>query len=453
MKILELQAENFKKLRVVEIRPRDRVVQVTGKNGAGKTSTLDAIWFALKGKKALPMKAVRKGAERMKVVLKIGPSDAKEDLEFTVTRTLSADSETPTLDIKMIKGKRDTTPEAFLNSIFDELTYDPLGFVQMSASDQVAKLRETAKVDLDFEAIAAAQDEDYKLRAKANKEVDRLEIELAGAKVLEGLPAEKIDEAGIMARLNAAAETNRQAQEVFKAKQDLGAKAAQIGIEKIEIRRRITANEAEIDRLEKLIKSARQVVSQLEKDEAAAEIRQKHAEEAFQAAPAGELIDMATLTSELQDAQRTNRAIEERRIYDTRKAELEEKRREASTINARMSQREENRRLAVSNAKIPIDGLAFNDAMTQVMYKGLPLENLGEGEQIRISALIGMAANPKLRVLCVRHGEALDDDGLQVLTALAEEHDFQIWMARVDSSGQVGIVLEDGMVARRNGDQ
>jgi hypothetical protein len=53
-------------------------------------------------------------------------------------------------------------------------------------------------------------------------------------------------------------------------------------------------------------------------------------------------------------------------------------------------------------------------------------------------------------VLCIRHGEALDEDGLKILAELAEENDFQIWMARVDSSGKVGIVLEDGMIARRN---
>jgi hypothetical protein len=29
---------------------------------------------------------------------------------------------------------------------------------------------------------------------------------------------------------------------------------------------------------------------------------------------------------------------------------------------------------------------------------------------------------------------------------MAEEHDFQIWMARVDSSGKVGIIMEDGSV-------
>ena len=54
--------------------------------------------------------------------------------------------------------------------------------------------------------------------------------------------------------------------------------------------------------------------------------------------------------------------------------------------------------------------------------------------------------NPKLRVLRILHGEAMDDDSLKILADMAEEHDFQIWMAKVDSSGKVGIVLEDGMV-------
>jgi hypothetical protein len=221
----------------------------------------------------------------------------------------------------------------------------------------------------------------------------------------------------------------------------------------MEITRRIENVAREIERLEQALSNMRSMEEGLKKEEGALELKREKAEEAFRAAPEGNTVDTMALTTELQDAQRTNRAIDERRLYDTRKAALEEKKREASVINNRMNEREENRRLAVANAKIPIDGLTFNDAMTQVMYKGLPLENLGEGEQIRISALIGMTANPKLRVLCVRHGEALDSDGLQVLTELAEEHDFQIWMARVDSSGLVGIVLEDGMVARRNGER
>ena len=49
MKIVSLQAENIKKLVAVEIKPDGNMVQITGKNGHGKTSVLDAIWWALAG--------------------------------------------------------------------------------------------------------------------------------------------------------------------------------------------------------------------------------------------------------------------------------------------------------------------------------------------------------------------------------------------------------------------
>lgn len=55
-----------------------------------------------------------------------------------------------------------------------------------------------------------------------------------------------------------------------------------------------------------------------------------------------------------------------------------------------------------------------------------------------------MAANPKLRVLRVRDGSLLDDAGLQALAGMADQFDCQIWIERVDTSGTVGFVLEDG---------
>jgi hypothetical protein len=80
----------------------------------------------------------------------------------------------------------------------------------------------------------------------------------------------------------------------------------------------------------------------------------------------------------------------------------------------------------------------------------LPLANLGEGEAIRISTRLGMALNPTLRVMRIPHGEALDEDGLKLLAEMAEEFDYQIWISRVDSSGKIGIVMEDGLAIAQN---
>jgi len=54
--------------------------------------------------------------------------------------------------------------------------------------------------------------------------------------------------------------------------------------------------------------------------------------------------------------------------------------------------------------------------------------------------------NPKLRVIRVRDGSLLDEDAMKLLAKFADAHDMQIWVERVDSSGAVGFVLEDGRV-------
>jgi DNA repair exonuclease SbcCD ATPase subunit len=449
MKILGLLAENVKKLRVVEIRPDGRMVQITGKNGQGKTTVLDCIWIALKGKAMVPAKAVRKGADSMKIRLDLG--------DCIVTRTLSAaDGAILNLKVEMAQGvKRDKTPQAFLDELVGELTFDPLQFIHMKRADQVAELRKVAKVDIDFEAIAKANDEDYQARTAINRDITQLEGQLAGMTVLGGLPKDKLDEDAILAKLNAANEDNRKAQDVLKARQELGAAAAMIGMEEQRKRQEIEVQESEIKAQKHTLEMVKKQIAESEanlknlRGECEQIKQRKETKEAeFHAAPAGELVDVAALSAELQSVQRTNRAIDTRTEYDKLRAQLQAKEQTANALTYRIKTREEDKRAALAKAPIPVEGLVFDER--DIFFNSIPLENLGEGEQIRISTKIAMAANPKLRVICIRHGEALDDDGLKTLAQMAEENDFQIWMTKVDSSGKVGIVLEDGMIASRN---
>jgi hypothetical protein len=350
----------------------------------------------------------------------------------------------------MIKGNRDTTPQDFLDRIFDILTFDPLEFIRMDNKARVAKLRETAHVELDFEALAAEHETDYKERANLKKEANAIEARINAMATLEGLPKEKLDDAAILAQLNEAAEANRKAQATYKAKQDLGAAAARMGAEVENMDQRISGQLGRIEEMKKELAEAERFLKDWKHERAELAKKHKAAEERYQAAPAGDPIDVGALTAELQSAQRTNRAIDAWRAKEALKKELAAKDQEWKKVDDRMAAREEKKRTTLAKAKIPIEGLNFNESMTEVYFNGLPLENLGEGEQIRLSTRIAMAANPKLRVLLIRNGEALDDAGLKTLYEMAIENDFQIWMARVDTSGKVGIFLEDGVVTARN---
>ena len=72
MKILKLTCENFKKLRAVEITPKGELVEICGKNGAGKSSVLDSIWWALEGTKHIQAMPIRKGADKARIRLDLG---------------------------------------------------------------------------------------------------------------------------------------------------------------------------------------------------------------------------------------------------------------------------------------------------------------------------------------------------------------------------------------------
>jgi predicted ATPase len=444
MKIVQLLVENFKKVRVVEIRPDGKVIQLTGRNGQGKTSVLDALWFGLRGTKALPANknsVVRRGSERAKV--KVGTED------FVITRTIGSNSTAPTLEIEMLNGKkRDRTPQDFLDELFGKLTFDPQEFATMTPAEQVEELKKTAKVDLDFEAIAEENAKDYDERLAVGREIKTLEGQLTAFQVLDGLPKEKLDEQAILDKLNQAGEANKRAQEVFQAKQELGAEAARKGIARQNGLTFIDQSKEKIESLKKQLELAKQALEVAREDQKRLEAEHKAAEQVFQAAPAGEPIDVGALTTELQSAQRTNRAIDTRNQWEKVRAQLEAKRQQSAQINRQMEAREEKKTAALAKAKMPVEGLTFDER--GVKFNGIPLENLGEGEQLRVAAEIGMAANPKLRILCIRRGEALDEEGLKMLAELAAARDFQLWITKVDSSGKVGVVLEDGMVIAQN---
>ena len=50
MKIIQLQIENFKKIKAIQITPENNTVIVGGRNAQGKSSVLDAIFATLGGR-------------------------------------------------------------------------------------------------------------------------------------------------------------------------------------------------------------------------------------------------------------------------------------------------------------------------------------------------------------------------------------------------------------------
>src|SRR5438270_14102611 len=114
MKIVNLKAENIKKLVAVEISPSENTVIVTGKNGAGKSSVLDAIWWALSGTKHIQDKPIRDGQTKASIRLDLGT--------IIVERVFGEKGSS--LKVMADNGARFPEPQPMLDNLLGAITFD-----------------------------------------------------------------------------------------------------------------------------------------------------------------------------------------------------------------------------------------------------------------------------------------------------------------------------------------
>ena len=126
MKIDKLSIENLKRISKVEITPgADCMVLITGANGAGKSSVLDAIWWALAGERGIQSAPIRNGEKTARVSLDLG--------DVVVTREWARrddDSTTTRIRVENAEGARFPSPQKMLDSLLGSLTFDPLKFAR-----------------------------------------------------------------------------------------------------------------------------------------------------------------------------------------------------------------------------------------------------------------------------------------------------------------------------------
>lgn len=429
MKILNLLVEDYKRIKLVEIPRQGRLTEITGKNGQGKTSTLDSIWSALAGKRGFPDQPVRKGARKARIRLELD--------DLIITRVITP-AGTNSLVVETRKGVQMSSPQTVLDELIGEHTADPQAWVRMKPKEQAEMLRKLAKVDYDFEASNAANAQDYENRLQIGREVKRLEGEVSSITVQMELPKEKMDEEAILERMNGANAVNQKAL-LAKEQRDQLRKNSEAALAAAE------TNAKTATALKQQIESLQQQLADVEGKQHGLDRDAQIIHGVFSEAPIGNLVDVTALTQELQHAQLVNREIDKRERREELEGRLRDQRHAVEDLTRAMERRLDEKMNALHRAELPVPGLAVDEE--RVMYEGIPVQQLGEGEQIRIGARILMAQNPKLRVIFIPHGEALDEDSLEIVAELAEENDFDVWIAKVDSSGKVGIVIEDGMVA------
>lgn len=427
MHILELRAENLKRLRAVRIRPGGKVVEITGRNGQGKTSVLDAIFWALAGARAAQDKPIRDGQAKATVRLDMG--------DVIVTRVFRESAEgrlTTQLTVESAEGARFKSPQAMLDGLLGTLSFDPLAFSRAPAREQYETLAGFV-ADVDVPATEAEHEADYDLRRQANKKAREAEAAAAAVEVPEDAPQEPVSIEDLTAELRKAEAANtergRLERERVRARQQL------------EIaRERQDEDLAELARLKETalrlkgnVDARRERIGAMEAEQAAAP-------------PLPDRVDTAGIMGQMEDAAALNAAYELRGRRRELEGLAEEARENSRVIDQRMKNRREAFTAAVAAADMPVEGLTLEGGA--VLLDGVPLDQASDAEQLRLSCACAMRQNADLRVLRVRDGSLLDDDSMGILRELAAEHDYQVWIERVgDGADGMGFVIEDGAVA------
>lgn len=407
MKIVKLTAENFKKLVAVEIAPDGNIVTLTGKNGAGKSSILDAIAIALcGGRKGDSL--LRTGQEKGKVSVDLG--------EFSVTRTFTDSADY--LKVSTKDGFEKKSPQKFLDGIVGKISFDPMNFYTSEPVDQKKILMDLAGVNV--ETLDAEYAKLYESRTVENRFLKSEEAAHDSIIVPDGAPLEEVSPAVFMDRLNEANAHNTAIDDLEK---------------------EFSSGKETLETLKQELKHAQEAVKKLEER---IEKGTSYLDEKLKKIDESERIDISEIRTALDTAEKQNEAARALKQKTAAAEKVTERKKSVETIEKKLNTITEAKAKALNEGKFPIPGLSFNEK--GVLFGGLPLENASGAERIRVALAISMALNPTLRVLRITDGSLLDSSSWKVISEMAADKDFQVWIEKVDESGEIGVYIEDGSV-------
>jgi hypothetical protein len=414
MIITRLSAENFKRLKAVEIEPQGNIVTISGRNAQGKSSTLDAIAAAFGGRAEICDEPVRRGAKKAEVIC--------ETPDFKVIRSFTPGGNTQ-LRIVLPDGTEIAKPQGYLDPLVGKIAFDPFAFSRLNPAQQRDTLR--GLVGLDLNKLEGERQDAYDQRTQVNRDVATKRARLDSMPFHDDAP-EKVMEL----------------QELITQRQD----AAKIILQSNDLRDQMKVAERnyiraqqEVDRIQKVLdevkaSAASQLVGFNAAKAACAGIRDPN---------------LAAIEDKISGIEQSNKKVRDNAAYVLLESALRSAEEKSADLTAEIAKIDQEKADAISSAKFPIPHLGFDDR--GVIFHDLPLAQGSSREQLTVSLAIGMAMSPELRVILIRDGSLIDQEGMELIEQMAgqdKDRPYQIWIEKVCEVGEAtGIVIEDGLVA------
>lgn len=450
-------------------------VELAGKNGAGKTSVIDAIRYALTNK-----------SDR-KYIVRRGETEGEILIETDNGLRINRKARTTQADYKSVKkdGREVGSPESFLRDIFTPLQLNPVEFISLPEKQQNAiildmieypwdmqKIKEwfgeiPSWVNYDQNILAVLNDiqsengEYFQNRQDINREMrnKRAFVEEIAQTIPAGYEVEKWEKASAGPVYQKIERIRKENEEIQKAKSLLELRDNKVRkfeadreIAKTSLAREIGARrtqiENEITRMEDQIRNLK-----AEKESLAEKMADKTAviEEQYKAAVAKYDAEVEAY-AEYRDKepQSTKELEEEAAMIENMKAHVNEYRRmqglqsdveilkeESELLTERIEKARSLPGEILETANIPIAGLTIKDGVP--LINGLPVSNLSDGEKLDLCIDVAIQKPNGLQIILIDGVEKLStpvrealykkckDKGLQfIATKTTDDEDLTV---------------------------
>ena len=442
LRIANLQIENYKKLVFADITPKGDIITIFGKCEQGKTTVLDAIWAALGGKK--DETPIHTGAETAVITIDFG--------ELKVKRTFTKAGSYLTVTTK--DGNKFSSPQAVIDKLLGALTFDPLAFARGTGTTdkhrRVEMLLQAVKIDVDANKLKDISgvtvketpnpldmlNEAYKFvfneRTLANRDLDKAKKLLDSYDGIESVEAVSVSE--LVAEKEKLVKINQD-----NAKRLLEYQGQERRLTTLQSDRTATINI--ISDLEGRLKAAKKSLAEKENQ---ISVQEKELKIAKAVIDSKKDEDLTSINTKIKTADETNLKAQKYKEKIQKQSEIAKLKTDSEGLTAKIEAIKKYKTEIISNTKFPISGLDF--ANGGVIFEGLPFEQASTAQRYRISVAIGMALNPDLRILLLDGGESLDDEQMKMITEMAADNDYQLWITKVQGDCKVDIQTEDGEI-------
>jgi predicted ATP-dependent endonuclease of OLD family len=435
MHIKGITVNNFMRLEMVALQLDGKNLVIGGDNHQGKSSLLNSFWVALGGSDAMDAlditRPIKNGAKDSRIELDLG--------DLIVKRKWIKNEESGAvnmyLEVVTPQGAKYPSPQKMLDALMGKM-FDPFEFSEKKAKEQRELLLKL--VDLgtfSLEGNAAERKTTFDQRTVVNREVLRLSQQVQGmGPALAGVPAEEVSVASVLQEQQAA-QQQKEANDEERRKlqgliQDHDSLKANIQTKEntiAELRRQLAKHEEEL------------VTWRKDMDVLMAKGKEQHTKVLALQDP-----DLSVFVTKLKDLEETNAEVRHNKALAELEKELSKAQQESEQLTAKIKDLDAAKDKALRSAKFPVEGLSIDDE--GITFKDVPLGQCSTEEKMRVCIAIAMAMSPQLKVIRISRAESLDPNNFKVITEMAAAGGYQLLMEKVGDPGDMGIIIEDGMV-------